>query len=513
MKKIYTLFILLNVLVMSNLNAQFPFCNINYNFSNIPYNPNPFNVGTDVIFPTTDTSMSDLIPIGFIFNFYGNNYSEIVASPNGFFTFDNTMADYHPVWVPTTDMYDLPTSQYPVNSIFLFYGYEQIEMINGTTTLKYVTTGTAPNRLFTLSFDSLFIQSINWTYHDSSWYINAQLILYESTNNIETHISYEPYADQSNNQNTSLIVGVQNNSGTLATTDINRFGDVINYANRYTPFNAPMAPLSICLVSVDSSTDKNMVIWNQPTGIPVDSFIIYRETNQSGVYSQIGVQSANIYSTFIDTGSYPAVQANRYKLGFRDSCGTIALQSDEQKTIHLSVNQGQNNSWNLIWDAFEGINFSSYNIYRGTSQSNMTLLTTIASTLYQYSDLTPPSNVYYAIGIVDTTGCNPSARMESNFGSSISNIVNPTSLGINIVQESNDISIYPNPATNILTIHSQLPITNTKLYINDILGNTVYQQNVIANDNSIDVSKWSKGIYILQIKNEKESLEKKLIVQ
>lgn len=224
----------------------------------------------------------------------------------------------------------------------------------------------------------------------------------------------------------------------------------------------PYSAISICIVSVDSATNKNMVVWDQPLGIPVDSFIIYKETNQAGVYAQISSQPGSAFSTFIDTGSNPQVQANRYEIGFLDSCGLVSMQSSNHKTIHLSINQGLGNTYNLIWDAYEGFTFASYNIYRGTTLSNMALLTTIASNLYQYSDLNPPlGTVYYAIEVLNPGSCTPSFRTENiNYNVSMSNITNSSQSGINVIPSPNGISIYPNPANNILTFYSQTSILN-----------------------------------------------------
>jgi len=257
----------------------------------------------------------------------------------------------------------------------------------------------------------------------------------------------------------------------------------------------PYAPISICIVSVDSTTNKNMVIWDQPSGIPVDSFIIYRETNQSNVYAQIGSQPGSAFSTFIDTGSYPQVQANRYEIGFLDSCGLVATQSTNHKTIHLSINQGLGNTYNLIWDAYEGFAFSSYNIYRGTTLSNMALLTTIASNLYQYSDLNPPlGTVYYAIEVLNPGSCTPSFRTENNnYNISMSNITNSSASGIPGISSESSLNIFPNPASNIITIQDS---KQEVLQFTDVLGRMF---NEIRTNNSkitIDISSFPNIFFV-----------------
>jgi len=220
----------------------------------------------------------------------------------------------------------------------------------------------------------------------------------------------------------------------------------------------------------------------------------------------------NVFSTFIDTGSYPAVVSNTYRLGFRDSCGIISDTSAPHTTIHLAISQGIGTSWNLSWNAYSGFSFPSYNIYRGTSPSTMTLLTTQNSNVFAYTDLTPPSTVYYAIEIVDSTGCNPSARMENNYSSSMSNIVNPNNTGIYELQALKNISIYPNPATTAITIHSPMSIVNCQLSIIDVLGNKIYQQNISGIDSTIDVSNWSEGVYFYEVRGQVAATRGKFIV-
>jgi hypothetical protein len=74
------------------------------------------------------------------------------------------------------------------------------------------------------------------------------------------------------------------------------------------------------------------------------------------------------------------------------------------------------------------------------------------------------------------------------------------------------LGIYPNPATSVLNINNAA--VNSQLTITDILGNMVYQQPIMnSTQSSIDVSTWNKGVYLLQIKNEKETTVKKVVIE
>ena len=76
-----------------------------------------------------------------------------------------------------------------------------------------------------------------------------------------------------------------------------------------------------------------------------------------------------------------------------------------------------------------------------------------------------------------------------------------------------DIVMYPNPATNIVSIKfnntSQLEVT-----LFDLLGRKVLSKMLQKDHNDIDVSKLAAGTYMVQMKNEKnEILIKNLIIE
>lgn len=284
-------------------------------------------------------------------------------------------------------------------------------------------------------------------------------------------------------------VQVTNSSGCLITSN---------------PFvvNASILPTqNICVVGVDSLTNNIRVVWEKPITTAIDSFYVYRESSVSNVFAQVGARPYDSLSVWIDPIANPAVQAYRYKITALDTCGSETPLSNFHKTIHLTINQGVGNSWNLIWSNYEGISFGSCNIYRGTSPSNLSLLTTIQSNLNSYTDLSAPvGNVYYQIEIVNPNNCNPTKSM--NYSSSKSNIVTTNSSSIDELNESN-ILVYPNPANDLLTIESG-SLLNSKFRIIDAVGRTVHQGLLSSNKNTLDISAFSKGTYTLIIENQRK---------
>ena len=173
-------------------------------------------------------------------------------------------------------------------------------------------------------------------------------------------------------------------------------------------FIANSEALDICIVLVDSNTNRNLVAWERYHSTEVDSYRIYRETTVANKYELIGSTDYNEISVVIDTASNPKQRAYRYGLTVIDIFGTESKMSNVHKTIHLTANAGAGSEINLIWSAYEGFYFSTYKIYRGTSPSKMTLLDSIQSTLFSYTDVSPPTGlVFYQVVVQKQDTCYP----------------------------------------------------------------------------------------------------------
>lgn len=268
----------------------------------------------------------------------------------------------------------------------------------------------------------------------------------------------------------------------------------------------------ICIVSVDSITGKNIIVWEKTAMVNTDQFYIYKESFQANVYNLIGFVDYDSLSVFIDVNSNPLQQAERYKISTIDSCGSESTKSSDHKTIHLTASVGTSNENNLVWDGYVGFSFPTYNIYRGPSPNNMTLLAQVASTAFTYSDLTPlSSNNYYKIEAVRNTTCSPSQKPIS-YPSSISNQVVLNPLGINDFNADN-VQIYPNPAEDILTINLGGAHTAATVNVKNILGATVKTEMFTSNNQfqlNLDVK---AGVYFVDILVEGNHFATKRIVR
>jgi hypothetical protein len=197
-----------------------------------------------------------------------------------------------------------------------------------------------------------------------------------------------------------------------------------------------------------------------------------------------------------------------------DRNGLESALSNPHKTIHLSINKGQNNSWNLIWEPYEGFSASTYNIYRGTSVNNLNFLDATSGSSTQYSDISAPTgDVFYQLEVISPIVISPSKapipiqksrdtendRLSSlvSYSSSRSNIATNFIDGINELEgESNNINIYPNPVKNEFVIDFA---GGSTFEILNLMGQIVYSGN-LNKSVIVQTRGLSAGVYLIRFK-------------
>ena len=222
-------------------------------------------------------------------------------------------------------------------------------------------------------------------------------------------------------------------------------------------------------------------------------------------------------SVIIDTNSNPNMKSYRYKLGFADAVGHIFPAGDLHQTIHLTINQGVGNSWNLIWTGYVGFDVATYNLYRKAGSGNYEQIATISASFNSYTDVgAPAGDVYYIVEVINPNGCNPNRTGE--YSSSYSNVATNNVLGVDDPAQILEISAFPNPANDRLNLSFgrsfQGKVTVT---INDLLGQIVYSEIIedlhLGATQGISTREFSEGIYMLKVASEKGSVTRKIIVK
>lgn len=184
-------------------------CNPNIAVTSEPLSFAPETVGPNATPVTTttgasfgDESYSGAIPLGFGFNFYGNRYTNIYVSANGWASFT----------APSSAVYSrsaIPSTSTPNNLIAMWWA----DLNPGSAgTITYQSVGTAPNRKFVLNFAGVA------DYTSGGTPATFQLVLSETSNTVDIHCT-----SCTNGGGVARTQGVENATGTagLATTGVN----------------------------------------------------------------------------------------------------------------------------------------------------------------------------------------------------------------------------------------------------------------------------------------------------
>jgi len=284
----------------------------------------------------------------------------------------------------------------------------------------------------------------------------------------------------------------------------------------FTIFPFPETP--VCMVSVDSLTNLNVIIWEKPESDIIADFLVYMETDEANVYEVIDTVGYEETTMVTDLSSNPGMRPYRYKIGFIDIENRLFPAGDYHQTIHLTINQGANNTWNLIWTPYTGIDYSSYKIMRKTAAGVYEQIATVSASFTSFTDFNaPPGEVSYMIKIEYPDGCDPAARDGAYSGVYSNAASNNTTVSI-AENRVPDFVIYPVPADKQLNISFGENISGmVSLAITDLTGRMVYSEEIsdvrAGQIIMINFPGFKEGIYILQITSGVNRSTSKIIVK
>lgn len=273
--------------------------------------------------------------------------------------------------------------------------------------------------------------------------------------------------------------------------------------------------VEICLVTVDTLTNTNLVVWEKPLTNAIDHFNIYRETSQAGLYQLAGSVDYDDESLYNDLVASPSVRSWRYKISAVDGCGVESELSEHHKTIHLVINLGLDDNINLSWDTYEGFPFPEFVLRRHVNGGGWQTIQTMPTTLFTYTD-TPPTTdgLVYLVTISPPLICSTSKSLAQDFNSSRSNKDNRLSMGLNSLNEllAIGMQIFPNPSNGTVTIQNKAGVT-VDVNIYDASGRLLKTFTAASGSTQADLSELATGIYQVVFSSGNASTTQKLTIQ
>jgi len=291
-----------------------------------------------------------------------------------------------------------------------------------------------------------------------------------------------------------------------------------------TVVNAPVsyASIPICMVTVDSLSQHNIIFWDKTLVNNADSFIVYREifTNNyqpiaSIHYDEPGMFIDTVSALYFPNTGNPNTGTFRYKLQVHDTCGGYSNLSPYHNTIYFLNNNGTF-YWTTPYTIENGANpVSSYILMRDdSSNGNWHAVSSVTGTQQVIND---PLYVVYAntaswrVKTQWGINCSPEAKNIESFSSSYSNIYTDNILFDLKNGNNSQLSIFPNPAKDIIHITYTMPDFDLQIF--DMLGKQI--KNISTKDNSvsIDVNAFPVGMYYAVVKRNGKIFTKKFLVE
>lgn len=246
----------------------------------------------------------------------------------------------------------------------------------------------------------------------------------------------------------------------------------------------------------------NLIVWQKEETQAIDHYNIYRE-NYLWEYEKIAEVAYEETGIYVDTKANSKVTSYKYKISATDYCGN---ESDLElttghRTLYLQEIQSMNakNEYHLQWKAYEGIDFTTYYIYRITSDG-VTAIDSVNAGITEYTDLTPPvgTRAYY-VGIklpkiIDIN--EPLRKAESGpFVIAISNVAEiENKTGVEVVEGTAAV-VYAKDKRIVVECN-----TESNVVICNALGQTVVRGRVQSGeDKSFAVE---AGVYIVIVGNK-----------
>lgn len=218
--------------------------------------------------------------------------------------------------------------------------------------------------------------------------------------------------------------------------------------NNVNVIDASMPAAKISEVIGDGTNYR--ISWQPATNAEIAKVEIFRETNRMNQYEVLATVDMNV-GTYLDETSDNRIQAHRYRIRYIASNEVQkSAYSTPHNPLHVMINQC-GSGYNLMWNAYEGMNVESYTILRGTSEDSLQPIEYVAGSQQSYTDLTAKAGkYYYAVAFTPASGSTYAKSRAARASHGIrSNIISTeealpatlaTSIAINCVESNNSLT-------------------------------------------------------------------------
>ncbi len=282
----------------------------------------------------------------------------------------------------------------------------------------------------------------------------------------------------------------------------------------------------ICLVTVDSVTTTNLIVWEKPVSSIISHYGIYRETSIIDEYILIDTVHYSNLSVFNDVVASPLARSWRYKIAAFNFCDDQSDLSNHHKTLHLNTFDQGGTSTLVTWDQYEGASYNAFDLWRFTNATGWELITTVGTGTLSYVDPIPltTEGLDYMVEINFNNICTATVMKAQDFNKSRSNkekgIFDPGAgddkFSNNGIQETNlsnlKVKLYPNPTQGEFTVAltEKIPLTYE---IISLTGTIQASGKLTELENVFQLDYLESGMYYLRLSSVTESKHLPFIIK
>lgn len=471
-------------------------------------NPIPFQqyTGNLANLSTNDDMNSPLISLPFSFDFYGNSYNQVVISTNGYIDFGIQNANMGSPW---SFNQTIPNVGFPVKNSILG-AYHDMDNSNAQGTITYGISGNAPYRKFVVYYNNNS-QFGSCTTSKSSF----QMILNETTNIIDVQLIDKQACTAWNNGNG--VTGLINLTGDDAIAAPNRntsSWSAFHEGWRFKPQTVLNSDYNFvkCDAGADGFEEFNLEVVQNDLNAGIDFY-----ATQADADSMTNPLTTNFTNTtaYIQTiygrilGTTATINVNLVALSCEfdyDFDGVPTADED----INLDTNLANDDTdadgiYNFADNDDDGdlvLTNLEYVFPRNTNS-----LDSDGDSIPNYLDNDDDGDGILTIN-EDANGNNNPMDDDAD-GDGIPNFLENSALSNQNFALRNNISIFPNPASDILNIDNKTNEQITAISIYSVKGDLV--KEIKSNNNSISVSELHNGVYFVKIEMNKNVLNYKFI--
>jgi gliding motility-associated-like protein len=483
-----------------------------YSVVNIPYTPDPFNLGTPITL--SDDAISPIQNIGFSFCFFGNTYTQFYIGSNGWIGFTpGQPTSFTSTSIPSA------AANVPKNCIMGPWQDWHPGIGNGGPYVRYQVLGTAPSRRLVVSWNNCPMFSCTSTLG------TFQIVLFETTNNIETRMQNKPncpgwaggtsvHGIHNLAGNSAVVVPGRNSTQWTTTNNAWRFTPQVVWGNTLSqtfPYNGgvlnvnPVPPgttgyflKSGCSsggtgnaisdttwitvanpnVTVNAVSDTCTQNLGSVTAVPGGSVGPYTYVWSPGGGSSVTLNnlgSGTYTVNILDVNGCPASGIGNVGDVIINPFTNFLLNNVSCYGLNNGIITGQNTSYDYNWS-----NGSTSNEVNNLSTGNYTVIYSQGScdTTDSFT-ITQPDSIYIQSISTDTSIC---LGQNLNLGV-VTNVVGNYNWSNNLIGQN--ISFNPNTTQNLcVTVENQCNVNDTdteclNITVDELVGSFYFSQNPI----------------------------------